>query len=68
MTSAIPGGVSNYVIWNDDGTGAAVAIYESAEASEAANTQISAIWGQLASMLSEPPVLETYSNAENLRG
>lgn len=67
MTSAIPGGVFNYVFWNDDGSGVAVAIYENIQASDAANAQISEIWGGLAPMLSAPPTIEAYANVESMR-
>jgi len=66
-TSKIAGGVANYAVWNDDGTGAAIAIYESEAFAEAARDQIEAIWTGMAEALLEPPVFETYAHAESLR-
>ena len=78
MTSRIPaireklqeiaGGVANYAMWNNDGVGAAVAVYESEDAANAAVPQIQAIWGGLADLLVAPPEIVSYANAENTRG
>jgi len=67
MTSRIPGGVLNYAVWNDDGSGATFAIYEDKEAADAAGPQIAEIWGGLKDALSAPPVFESYTNAESVR-
>ena len=66
-TSKISGGVANYVVWNDDGAGAAIAIYENADFAEAASDQIEAIWAGMAEALAEPPVFEAYAHADSLR-
>ena len=63
----IKGGVANYAMWNDDGTGAAVAIYADEAAANAAGPQIQAIWGGLADLLVAPPEILSFSQAENLR-
>ena len=67
MTSKIPGGLFNYAVWNEDGAGATVAVYESKEAAEAAGPQITEIWGALANHLAAPPVFESYANVQSMR-
>lgn len=66
-TSKIPGGVFNYAVWNEDGAGATVAIYESRDAAEAAGPKIAEIWGALADQLAAPPEFESYEYAESMR-
>ena len=63
----IAGGVANYALWNDDGTGVAIAIYESESFADAARDQIEAIWAGMSQAMLEPPVFDSYTHAENLR-
>ncbi|MEO9827177.1 MAG: hypothetical protein ABJF50_22475 [Paracoccaceae bacterium] len=63
----IAGGVANYAMWNDDGTGVAIAIYESEDAANAAVPQIQTIWGGLSDLLIAPPEIVSYAHAENTR-
>jgi hypothetical protein len=63
----IEGGVANYAMWNDDGTGVAIAIYESEAAATAAGPHIQTIWGGLADLLIAPPEIVSYAHAENTR-
>lgn len=65
--SAIEGGIANWAIWNDDGGGMAVAIYESEDAANAAMAQIQAIWGGMAELLMAPPEVMSFTSAENMR-
>jgi len=67
MTSKIAGGLFNYAVWNGDGSGATIAIYESKDAAEAAGPQIAEIWGALADHLAAPPVFENYEYAQSMR-
>ena len=67
MTSRIPGGVFNYAVWNEDGAGATVAIYESKDAADAAGPQIAGIWGAFTDQLAGPPAFESCAYAESLR-
>ena len=67
QTSQIEGGICNYAMWNEDGAGMTVAIYESAAAAEAAGPKIAAIWGGLADYLAEPPVFSSFTTAANMR-
>ncbi len=64
----IAGGVQNWAVWNDDGTGVAFAVYEDEAAADAAGGQIQAIWGGLADLLTAPPEVKSYSNAARMRG
>ncbi len=65
--SQISGGVANWAMWNDDGAGYAVAIYEDEAAANAATPQIQAIWGGLADLLTAPPEVTSFSSAEKIR-
>ena len=63
----IAGGIANYAVWNEDGTGYAVAIYEDEAAADAATPQIQQIWGGLADLLAEPPEITSYARVEQMR-
>lgn len=63
----IPGMVYDYVMWNEDGAGTTVAIYESKAASDAAEEHISAIWGGLAPFLAAPPISTKFETVEDLK-
>ncbi len=63
----IAGGVANWAMWNDDGSGVAIAVYEDEAAAIAAGPQIQAIWGGLADLLTAPPEVTSYSHAEKTR-
>ncbi|MBT8413167.1 MAG: hypothetical protein KJO30_02455 [Boseongicola sp.] len=65
---AIHGGAANYAMWNDDGTGVAIAVYDSEASANAAVPQIQEIWGVLADFLVAPPEIVSYAHAENTRG
>ena len=65
---AIEGGVANYAMWNDDGTGVAIAVYDSEASANAAVPHIQSIWGGLADLLVAPPEIVSYAHAENTRG
>ena len=66
-TSAIEGSVANWAMWNEDGSGVAIAVYESEAAADAATAQIQAIWGGLADYLTAPPEVTNYAHAEKTR-
>ena len=55
-------------MWNDDGTGVAIAVYDSEASANAAVPQIQEIWGVLADLLVAPPEIVSYAHAENTRG
>ena len=67
QVAALDGQVMTYAFWNEDGTGLTVAVYESAEAAEAAAPKIRDIWGGLADLLVEPPVVRDFTSVENMR-
>ncbi len=67
QVSAISGGTANWAVWNDDGSGMAIAIYESEAAAAAAQPQIQQVWAGLAQLLTAPPEVMAFSNAENMR-
>ncbi len=66
--SNVPGMVLDYVMWDDDGVGMVIAVYESEAAADAASAQIGAVWAGLAEYLAEPPVTAVYNNVENMLG
>lgn len=66
-TSAINGSVANWAMWNDDGSGVAIAVYDSEAAADAATPQIQAIWGGLSEYLTAPPEVMNYAHAEKTR-
>lgn len=64
---AVPGMVSCQVVWNADGSGVTIAVYESEAAASASAPHIQAIWGDLASLFSAPPETVTYSEAIDMK-
>ena len=66
QVSAIPGVANVHTLWNDDGSGMTVAIYDSEAAATAAATTIQGIWGGLADLLAGPPSAATYSSVHKL--
>ncbi len=65
--SKIEGGIANYAMWNNDGSGVAVAIYPDEATANAAQTHIQKIWGGLADLLTAAPEITSYSRAEQMR-
>ena len=65
---SLAGVLDIYSAWRSDGSGVAMAIYESQDAAEAASEQVQAIWGDLAQFLTAAPKLETYDNVTHLIG
>ena len=65
--ASIAGGVVNWAMWNEDGTGATIAVYENEAVAEAATPQIQAIWGGMVELLTEPPQIASFTSAEDLR-
>jgi hypothetical protein len=63
----IEGGLANYAMWNDDGSGVAVALYSDEATANAATPQIQAIWGGLSDLLLAPPEIKSYTHAEQMR-
>jgi hypothetical protein len=63
----IEGGIANWAMWNDDGTGVAIAVYESEAAANAATAKIQEIWGGLADLLVAPPEIVSYTHAAKTR-
>ena len=61
-------GEANWAMWNEDGTGMAMAIYEDEAAANAAMEQIQQVWGGLADLLTAPPEVLSFSNATKMRG
>ena len=66
--NSLVGVLDIYTAWRSDGSGVAMAIYESQDAAEAASEQVQAIWGDLAQFLTAAPKLETYENVTHLMG
>ena len=65
---ALPGIVDIYVSWRADGHGVVTSIYDSKTSADSATSQIAAIWGSLAGMLSAAPTTEAYDSVEHLVG
>ena len=64
----VPGLVTIYSAWRDDGDGVTVAVYESQADAEAAMPTVQAVWAGLSSLLIEPPSAEAYENVAHLTG
>lgn len=64
---SVPGIVSCQVVWNDDGSGITVAVYESEAAANASTAQIQAIWSDLGHLFTAPPETATYSEVIEMR-
>ena len=65
---SLAGVVDIYSAWRDDGSGVAMAIYESQDAAQANSDKIQAIWGELVRFLTAAPKPETYDNVTHLTG
>ncbi len=64
----IAGVISTYSMWNEDGTGLTVSIYESESAADAAVAAIQQVWAGLAAHLIAPPEATAYSRVEKIAG
>ncbi len=67
QVNSISGVVDVYSAWRADGNGVTMAIYDSQAASEAAASQVQAIWGSLAGLFTGAPSTETYDNVERMK-
>ncbi len=67
QVNSISGVVDVYSAWRADGNGVTMAIYDSQAAAEAAVSQVQAIWGSLAGLLTGAPSTETYDNVERIK-
>lgn len=65
--SGIPGLERVIDIWNDNGMGYSVTIWESPEAKAAAATKMEEIWGRFDGMFDEV-TMEEFANVERLTG
>ena len=63
----IDGLMSVNAAWNDDGTGTVMAIYESAEAAQAAADSIAELWGKMATVMTAAPEAVGYLHVDNMR-
>ena len=58
----LPGLVRYLNLWNDDGTGAVVAVYESPAAAEAAAATAKDMWSSLADILEPEVTIQEFAN------
>ena len=68
QTAKLGGLISSYTMWNDDGTGQTIAIYENEAAADAAVPVVQQMWGGLADHLLAAPEMTTYSKVEKIAG
>jgi hypothetical protein len=61
--ASFPGQVCSQVIWNEDGAGVVVAIYESADAAAEGAKNAAAIWGGLMPLLEGAPESTEFTKA-----
>lgn len=66
-SAAIPGMVRNQVVWNDDGQGILLAIYESEELARAGQAHALAIWGGIVSLLKGMPESVEYPKVQIMK-
>ncbi len=67
LAQVIPGLVSSHVAWRGDGQGTVVGIYESQERAIAATKRIQAMWGVMASLVTEAPRVDAYDVVQTMR-
>ncbi len=68
QVAGIDGIVCTYSMWNDDGGGLTVSIYESEAAADAATAAVQQVWGSLADLITAPPEVTGYSRVEKIAG
>ena len=70
QVAGIDGIVCTYSMWNDDGGGLTVSIYESEAAADAATATaaVQQVWGSLADLITAPPEVTGYSRVEKIAG
>lgn len=62
----IPGINGAQMIWTDDGCGVTIATYPSEAVADRAAGQVQTIWAAVASLLTEPPQIKSYSNVRSI--
>lgn len=67
LARVIPGLVSSHVAWRADGQGTVIGVYESQEHAIAATRRIQAMWGVMASLVSEAPRVDAYDVVTPMR-
>ncbi len=68
QVAKIDGVILSYTMWNDDGTGQTIAIYENETAADAALSMVQQVWAGLASHLLAAPEMTSYSKVEKIAG
>jgi hypothetical protein len=66
--AGVPGLLSSYTAWNDDGEGVTYSVYESADAAAGAQPAIRSVWAGLADLLASGPSPREFSNVEKMAG
>lgn len=66
-SSELPGQTRSQVVWNDDGSGMVMAIYDSEESAKVAAAGAAEIWGSLMPLLEEPPKTTEYTNVHVMK-
>jgi hypothetical protein len=61
--AGIAGIVGSFVVWNNDGDGQVVTVYESESAATAALPAVQEIWSGMADLLAGPPEVTSFENA-----
>lgn len=61
------GQLRSEVLWNDDGSGIVVAIYESEEAAKEAAAGVAAIWGGLMPLMEGAPTTTEFSKVHFMK-
>lgn len=62
----LSGLISSYVVWNDDGAGQVVTIYESEAAASAATPIVQEIWSGMGNLLAGPPEVTAFNNVHKM--
>ena len=61
--AGISGIVGSFVVWNNDGDGQVVTVYESEDAATTALPAVQEIWSGMADLLAGPPEVTNFENA-----
>ena len=63
---SLPGILSSHTVWNEDGRGVSMSIYDCKASAIEAATQLNLIWASFSNILAEKPVIEVFENTEDL--
>lgn len=66
--AGLPGVVTSYTVWDEEGQGVTFTVYQDAASAEAAQAAVRTVWSGIAGYLSDGPNVREFSTAEKLAG